>query len=58
MAKSTAIVPLVVIGPPVRPVPAPTEVTVPLGSSPEGITAHSTPLDTIVSPFLLIGVVL
>ena len=38
-------------------VSTPTEVTVPEGSSPEGITIQSAPLDIIVSPTLHIGAV-
>ena len=46
------IVPEEVIGPPVKPVPVATEVTVPLGSSPDGITTQAEPLEMIISPAL------
>ena len=60
-AWDTVIVPEEVIGLPETDRPPPleiaTEVTVPLGSSPEGITAHSVPLDIMVSPTLHTGAV-
>ena len=46
--------PLVVIGPPVRPVPVATFVTVPLGSSPEGTKVHFSPLEINTSPTLAV----
>lgn len=52
---SIEIVPDEVIVPPVKPVPVATEVTVPLGSSPDGITTHSVPLEIIISPTLHAG---
>ena len=52
---SIAIVPEEVIGPPVKPVPVATEVTVPLGSSPDGITTQAEPLEMIISPTLHAG---
>ena len=48
------IVPVVVIGPPVRPTPVAIFVTVPDGSSPDGITIQVDPLDTTVSPVLYV----
>lgn len=51
MECPTVIVPLDVIGlplivnPPFVALDMPTEVTVPLGSSPDGITTHSLPLE-------------
>ena len=52
---SIEIVPEEVIGPPDKPVPAATEVTVPLGSSPDGITTQAEPLEMIISPALHAG---
>ena len=49
------IVPEVVIVPPVKPSPVATEVTVPLGSSPDGITTQAEPLEMIISPALHAG---
>ena len=49
------IVPEEVIVPPVKPVPVATEVTVPLGSSPDGITTQAEPLEMIISPALHAG---
>ena len=49
------IVPEDVIGPPDKPVPVATEVTVPLGSSPDGITTQADPLEMIISPALHAG---
>lgn len=49
------IVPEEVIGPPVKPAPVATEVTVPLGSSPDGITTQADPLEMIMSPALHAG---
>ena len=49
------IVPEEVIVPPVKPVPVATEVTVPLGSSPDGITTQAEPLEMIISPTLHVG---
>ena len=49
------IVPEVVIGPPDKPVPVAIEVTVPLGSSPDGITTQAEPLEMIISPALHAG---
>ena len=49
------IVPEEVIGPPDKPVPVATEVTVPLGSSPDGITTQAEPLEMIISPTLHAG---
>ena len=49
------IVPEDVIGPPDKPVPVATEVTVPLGSSPDGITTQADPLEMIISPILHVG---
>ena len=49
------IVPDVVIGPPVKPSPVAIEVTVPLGSSPDGITTQAEPLEMIISPALHAG---
>ena len=52
---SIEIVPEEVIGPPDKPVPVATEVTVPLGSSPDGITTQADPLEMIISPILHVG---
>ena len=50
------IVPLVTFSPvAVKPVPAVIEVTVPLGSSPDGITTQAEPLEMIMSPALHAG---
>ena len=50
------IVPLVTFSPvAVKPVPAVIEVTVPLGSSPDGITTQAEPLEIIMSPALHAG---
>ena len=49
------IVPEDVIVPPDKPVPAVIEVTVPLGSSPDGITTQVDPLEMIISPILHVG---
>ena len=49
------IVPEVVIGPPDKPAPVAIEVTVPLGSSPDGITTQAEPLEMIISPALHAG---
>ena len=50
------IVPLVTFSPvAVKPVPAVIEVTVPLGSSPDGITTQADPLEMIISPILHVG---
>ena len=49
------IVPEEVIGPPDKPVPVAIEVTVPLGSSPDGITTQAEPLEMIISPALHAG---
>ena len=43
------------IGPPDKPVPVAIEVTVPLGSSPDGITTQAEPLEIIISPALHAG---
>ena len=43
------------IGPPDKPVPVAIEVTVPLGSSPDGITTQADPLEMIISPILHVG---
>ena len=50
-----SIFPEVVIGPPDKPVPVAIEVTVPLGSSPDGITTQAEPLEIIISPALHAG---
>lgn len=47
---SIEIVPVVVIGPPISPVPVAILVTVPEGSSPEGINVQELPFDIKVSP--------
>ena len=52
---SIEIVPEEVIVPPVKPVPVLIEVTVPLGSSPDGITTQAEPLEMIISPALHAG---
>ena len=52
---SIEIVPEEVIGPPDKPVPVAIEVTVPLGSSPDGITTQADPLEMIISPALHAG---
>ena len=52
---SIEIVPEEVIVPPVKPVPVLIEVTVPLGSSPDGITTQADPLEIIISPILHVG---
>ena len=52
---SILMVPEAVIGPPVKPSPVATEVTVPLGSSPDGITTQAEPLEMIISPTLHAG---
>ena len=44
------MVPVVVIGPPISPVPVAILVTVPEGSSPEGINVQELPFDIKVSP--------
>ena len=49
------IVPEDVIVPPDKPVPVVIEVTVPLGSSPDGITTQADPLEMIISPILHVG---
>ena len=56
IVSEEVIVPLVTFSPvAVKPVPAATEVTVPLGSSPDGITTQAEPLEMIISPTLHAG---